>query len=138
MLPYSTRVSFFFEQIRSNRPFSEINRELKALAKKVETQQFYNCTGVNYILKSNLWGIQEFITVKHINDEVVWISLQTDNKDEYRQIESYVHQLSSQFPAIQRQGSMTIYAIGDSGLLLGLSPKSMMNKDNTMIVFKPE
>ena len=79
MLPYSTRVSFFFEQIRSNRPFSEINRELKALAKKVETQQFYNCTGVNYILKSNLWGIQEFITVKHINDEVVWISLQTDN-----------------------------------------------------------
>ena len=51
MLPYSTRVSFFFEQIRSNRPFSEINRELKALAKKVETQQFYNCTGVNYILK---------------------------------------------------------------------------------------
>ena len=136
MLPYSTRVSFFFEQIRSNRPFSEINRELKALAKKVETQQFYNCTGVNYIL--NLWGIQEFITVKHINDEVVWISLQTDNKDEYRQIKSYVHQLTSQFPVIQRQGSMTIYAIGDSGLLLGLSPKSMMNKDNTMIVFKPE
>ena len=138
MLPYSTRVSFFFEQIRSNRPFSEINRELKALAKKVESQQFYNWTGVNYILKSNLWGIQEFITVKHINDEVVWISLQTDNKDEYRQIKSYVHQLTSQFPVIQRQGSMTIYAIGDSGLLLGLSPKSMMNKDNTMIVFKPE
>ena len=103
MLPYSTRVSFFFEQIRSNRPFSEINRELKALAKKVETQQFYNCTGVNYILKSNLWGIQEFITVKHINDEVVWISLQTDNKDEYRQIKSYVHQLTSQFPVIQKK-----------------------------------
>ena len=129
MLPYSTRVGFFFEQVRRNRPFSEINRELKSQAKKVETQQFYNCSGVNYILKSNLWGIQEFITVKHIYEEVVWISLQTDNKDEYRQIESYVHQLSSQFP---------IYAIGDSGLLLGLSPKNMMNKDNTMIVFKPE
>ena len=89
-------------------------------------------------IRDSLWGIQEFITVKHINDEVVWISLQTDNKDEYRQIKSYVHQLTSQFPVIQRQGSMTIYAIGDSGLLLGLSPKSMMNKDNTMIVFKPE
>ena len=138
MLPYSTRVGFFFEQIRSNRPFSEINRELRAQAKKVEAQQFYNCTGINYILKSNLSGIQEFITVKHIYEEVVWISLQTDNKDEYRQIESYVHLLTSQFPVIQRQGSMTIYAIGNSGLLLGLSPKSMMNKDNTMIVCKPE
>ncbi|WP_368261254.1 hypothetical protein [Butyricimonas sp. RTP31023st2_F12_RTP31023_210422] len=138
MLPYSTRVGFFFEQVRRNRPFSEINRELKSQAKKVETQQFYNCSGINYILKSNLWGIQEFITVKHIYEEVVWISLQTDNKDEYRQIESYVHQLSSQFPVVQRQGSMTIYTIGDSGLLLGLSPKNMMNKDNTMIVFKPE
>ena len=138
MLPYSTRVGFFFEQVRRNRPFSEINRELKSQAKKVETQQFYNCSWINYILKSNLWGIQEFITVKHIYEEVVWISLQTDNKDEYRQIESYVHQLSSQFPVVQRQGSMTIYTIGDSGLLLGLSPKNMMNKDNTMIVFKPE
>lgn len=138
MLPYSTRIGFFFEQIRSNRPFSEINRELRAQAKKVEAQQFYNCTGVNYILKSNLWGIQEFITVKHINDEVVWISLQTDNKDEYKQIENYVHQLSSQFSIVQKQGSLTIYSIGNSGLLLGLSPKTMMNKDNTMIVFKPE
>ena len=66
MLPYSTRVGFFFEQVRRNRPFSEINRELKSQAKKVETQQFYNCSGINYILKSNIMTIIHIIKAQII------------------------------------------------------------------------
>ena len=54
MLPFSTRAAFFEEQLKDNRPLSEIEKELRSLAIDVSVRHFPGWTEKTYILKSNI------------------------------------------------------------------------------------
>lgn len=137
MLPISTRLGYFLNEMETNTSFKKVDGELRKVAKSVQHDLIDGLDVCNYVMKKSFFsGPSEIITISHQNNKIMMIGIKSKDPKEYLQIAGYIRDMYPMIKLVEDRGNSEIYTTFEEDFIFHIGQDVYQKGDNVLIVMR--